>query len=389
MKVATFVSYLPPHTGGIEVVADEQTRALAVAGNNVQVITSACGSSAGMYADGHYTARRIRAWNYFEQRMGAVFPLFTPSLWWYAYQAVKEADVVHAHDAFYLTSWAAAFWAWMLGRPLVVTQHVGIVPHPRKAVMGAQRAVYATTGRFVLRSARRVVVINPLVRNFLLEQDIKEHHIEFLPHGVDTGKFTPASDTERLALRRKYGLPADKLLALFVGRFVPKKGFDTLLALESIDGLELVFAGGSRPAGHNRRDHNFLGAVSREAMPDVCRMCDIFVMPSQNECFPIATREAMAAGLAVITTDDSAYAHYQLDRRHIALIQPTKTNISGSLIRLLRDRDKLKAAKQYSRKFACEHFNQETQLAKLLQVYNAVLVEGSARRDRHPYRLCL
>src|ERR1019366_3795383 len=130
MRIAVFVSYLPPHIGGIEVVAQNQINALSEAGHEVNVVTSACGTKPGLEINGECKIRRVSAWNYFEEKFGAAFPIFSPSLIFYSYKTVKEAEVVHVHDAFYLTSFAAAVWAKILQRPLVMTQHVDEVPHP-------------------------------------------------------------------------------------------------------------------------------------------------------------------------------------------------------------------------------------------------------------------
>ena len=67
MRVAYFVSYLPPHVGGIEIVVQNELKALAIAGYDAIVVTSSCGSRPGMSElDGH-SVQRVPAWNYFRK----------------------------------------------------------------------------------------------------------------------------------------------------------------------------------------------------------------------------------------------------------------------------------------------------------------------------------
>jgi glycosyltransferase involved in cell wall biosynthesis len=381
MKIAIFVSYLPPHVGGIEVVAENQIKALAAKHQEVTVITSACGSKLGLEKYDYYEVRRIAAWNYFEEKMGAVFPLFSPSLMWHSYKAVKNADIVHAHDAFYLTSLSAAFWARVLRKPLIITQHVDMIPHPSPVVNLAQKLVYSTTGRFILHSSSKIIVLNSRVKSFLINKGINESNIRFLPNGLDTAAFSPTTVKQKRLLRKKYNLPQDKILALYVGRFVPKKGFTKLLRIKPIQNLDLVFAGGNRPTGHTRNDHHFLGAVGRPSIPDVFRMCDIFILPSEGEGFPVTVQEAMASGLLIATTDDPAYEPYALHRAHIELIEPTSAGIYHALTRLIARFNERDKTSTYVRNYAIEHFGLEANADKLIDIYEHVLsVKSTAVR---------
>jgi glycosyltransferase involved in cell wall biosynthesis len=369
LNIALFVHYAPPHIGGIEVVAARQARSLAAAGENVTVITSACGAEPGLTGPPEHRVRRIRAWNYFEERWHAVFPVFAPSLIWHSYKAVRKADVVHAHDSFYLTSFAAALWARILRKPLILTQHVDLVPHPNRLIVLIQRISYATTGRFIRRSSREVIVLNSRVADFIAGKGVSRSSIRFLPNGVNAEQFSPATAQEKAALRARYGLPQDKVLALFVGRFVPKKGFEKLFRLSSIDNLELVFVGGSAPQGHVRPDQHFLGVIDPESMPDIYRLCDIFVLPSEGEGFPATAQEAMASGLAVIMTDDPAYDLYQLDRALVKLIDPSVDSVGTALRSVVGDPELREAMAAYSRLYTLKNFELASNVADLTGIY--------------------
>lgn len=373
MKILIVCHYFRPHPGGIEVVVENQAKALAEAGQTVHIVTSACGAKPGAQQLEEYGIRRVPAWNYFEDRMGAVFPIFSPSLLMHTYKGVKCTDVVHAHDAFYLSSLAVAFWTRMLGKPLILTQHVDMVPHPKKVVNFVQKVVYATTGKFIWSSSSKIIVLNSRVRDFLIHKGVDPSKIVFLPNGVDIEAFSPVNQKQKQTMRKKYTLPKDKVLALFVGRFVPKKGFTKLLQLAPIENLDIVFAGGYAPSGHSRPDHHFLGPVSRTDAPDVFRMCDIFILPSEGEGFPVTVQEAMATGLPVVTTDDPAYEMYNFDRKHIILIERTTRYIAKALQTLSCDAPARLRMSRYSRAYATNNIAWNVHIEKLLTMYKELL----------------
>jgi D-inositol-3-phosphate glycosyltransferase len=369
VKIAIFVHYYPPHVGGIEVVAEGQATSLADAGESVTVVTGASAAKAGLTQSGNCSVRRVRAWNYLERRWGAVFPVYAPSLIWHGYRAVRRADIVHVHDSFYLTSLIAAIWTRILRKPLILTQHVDLIPHPNRLVRLAQRLIYSTTGRFILRSSRQIIVLNARVAAFLAARGVDDARITFLPNGVDPEHFCPPSHDEKLALRRRHGLAADKVLALFVGRFVPKKGFEKLFQLRAVENLELVFVGGAGPASQTRPDQHFLGVLGRDRMPDVYKLCDVFILPSEGEGFPLTAQEAMSCGLSVIMTDDPAYEAYQLDRALVQLIEPNVEAITSALQQVSADAELRHAMATYSRLYATKNFCLADNLAALSRIY--------------------
>lgn len=374
MRIVIFVSYMPPHVGGIEVVAQGQAAALAQAGHTVTVVTSACRARAGTFKENGYTIIRIPAWNFFEEKMNAPFPIFSPALLWKSYKAIRAADVVHAHDAFYATSFAAAFWAVILRRPLAVTQHVDLIPHPKFIVRLAQKIIYATTGSFILLTAKKVIYLNSRVSEFLAGMSVKKERLQFLPNGHDMSTFKPVIARQKKVLRKKYGLPEDKMLALFVGRFVPKKGFRTLIELPLISGLDLVFVGGQAPANRAASaNHHFLGVIDHANISDMYKLADVFVLPSQGEGFPVTVQEAMASGLAVITTNDPAYNIYGLKDDQIMLIEPSHANLTNALQTLKNDYSLCQTLAKNASNYAHKFFSKHNNTSKLVALYEEIL----------------
>jgi D-inositol-3-phosphate glycosyltransferase len=383
-RVLLVAHYFPPHVGGIENVVRGEADRLSQAGYEVAVLTTAVGAPAGVDRSvGGYPVVRVPTWNGVERRFGVPFPVVGPSAVHAALPWVRGADVIHCHDLLYVTTWLAALIAAVCRTPLVLTQHVHLVRHPSPAVELVQRLVYATIGRAVIRRARRIAILNGTVRSFLRRLGAPDERMELLPNGVDTDAFRPATAGEKRVLRRRLQLPEDGVLALFVGRFVPKKGYDTVCASAG-RGYSLVLAGGPPPAGaRGRPDVIFTGALPHREVVDLFRACDVFVLPSESEGFPVTVQEAMACGLAVVTSDDPAYDVYQLDRERILLISPTVPAVKSALQRLATDEPLRRSMGRYSVDLARTRFSWSQHICALRRLYGAALV-GPERgaRDR-------
>lgn len=372
MKILIGIHYFPPHVGGMEIVAKTQAQKLAASGHDVTVLTSATSSSAGTHREDGYTLNRLGVWNFFEQRMGVPFPVFGPSLLSKAYSQVKSTDVVHLHDVFYQTSWVLAFWAWALHKPLVVTQHVDMIPHPNAFVRFVQWAVYKTMGKFVFATCRRVAVLNTNVRNFLLNLGVDEQKILFMPNGVDSSVFYPNPSLNIETIRRKYRLPLSTPVALFVGRFVPKKGYQKLIEAQSEE-YHIAFAGGTKPTDLPLSDSlTFLGSLTPKELAELYNAVDMFVLPSEGEGFPLTVQEAMASKLPVVISDNPGYDIYGFDTKLFKLIQPTVATIRSTLSELAHNDGLRKSMAEYSHNYATERFSWDKNIASLAAVYEEV-----------------
>jgi D-inositol-3-phosphate glycosyltransferase len=367
MKITIVSSYYPPHLGGLEIVAHYQAKLLAATGNVVTVITSKTDSDRSHYVEDGVEVVRIPALN-ISERWGAPFPIFSPSLLWALSRSIKHADIVHVHDAFYMSSFFAALCARWYKKPLVLTQHVAMIAHPSKAVMAIQKIVYATSGNVIFRISTIVIAFNDRVKEFLLAQGVPERKIMALYNGVDSELFHPVSIEEKDALRAKLGLSTTKKIILFVGRFVPKKGFSKVLAARSKE-YQIVFAGGDAPSESNE-EVVFLGKLSQSMLAEVYQAADIFVLPSEGEGFPLSVQEAMATGLPIITSDDYGYGRYNFDREKMVFIdKPTETSVREAIKELLDNDARLSAMSSYSEEYALTHFKWSFVISQLEKIY--------------------
>ena len=142
--------------------------------------------------------------------------------------------------------------------------------------------------------------------------------VHAISNGVDTNRFHPDPETDRVGVRRKYNLAPERTLFLYVGRLDGEKRLDTLLdavALLTRTDFLLAIAGHGRYEQSLRRHMQslglegrvvFIGFVDSEDLPSLYNSADIFVMPSPEELQSIATLEAMACGKPILAADARA-----------------------------------------------------------------------------------
>jgi D-inositol-3-phosphate glycosyltransferase len=371
-RVLLVCHYYAPHIGGIESVVQAEAERLTALGHEVTVLTSADRSSTRV--EGGVRVVRVAAWNGLEHRAGVPFPLFSPRLLAQAIRLTRRTDIVHVHDCFYLSSWCAGIAALLFRKPLVLSQHVAMVQHPSALVSAAQKTVYGTIGRLLLRRARKVFVINEYVGRFVAGLGAQRHKTVVLSNGVDAEFYRPAADpAERELLRKEYGLPLDRPLALFVGRLVPKKGIDIALAARTSEFDLVVVGSGDAAMLDGVPGVHHLGSRPPRHVAEIFRACDLFVLPTTGEIFPLVVKEAMSSALPVVTTDEPDYAALGVDRLGMALVSRDAAAVGAAVRRIVGDERAAARMGEYSRSYARAQFSWDEHLDLLRANYRAAL----------------
>jgi glycosyltransferase involved in cell wall biosynthesis len=185
--------------------------------------------------------------------------------------------------------------------------------------------------RRVLLRARHLVTWCEWARNSLVhDYAIPAERVTVIHPGVDQELFRP----------RQHRRPGPPRL-LFVGGDFPRKGgLDLLEALEGLAGpLEAQLVTGTREGPGDPRARMYRGLQPQsEALVELYRQADLFILPSRGDCFPQAVAEAMACGLPVVATDSGAISEMVREGHNGHLVAPrAPTELRAAIAHLLGD----------------------------------------------------
>jgi glycosyltransferase involved in cell wall biosynthesis len=301
LRVVLVTHYYPAHRGGVERIAGLLAERLA---DRLDVTWHASDCDP---PPAHIRSVPAPSWNIAERRLGVPYPVWSPGAVRRLGQSIRAADLVHLHDCLYLPNILAYIGARLAGKPVLVTQHVGEVPYRNPLLRAAVRIANRIFGRLILGGACRVVFESATVQRYF------ERFVRFraapvlIPNGVDTAHFKPAEN--RAALRVQLGVPADRPLLLFIGRFVEKKGLPVLEELTArLPQAHWLFAGWGPldPSRWARANVTVVHSPEPTAIAPLYQAADLFVLPSVGEGIPLALQEAMACGTPALVGDETA-----------------------------------------------------------------------------------
>jgi glycosyltransferase involved in cell wall biosynthesis len=320
MRLLIVSAYFDSHRGGIEIVAGRLAEEFRRAGHAVTWLASDAAYAGPANEEG---ARRVpvTAFNGMEDRLGLPFPIPGRESLRTIRREVAQADVVILHDCVYPTNVAAFLAARWFGKPVVVTQHIGAVPYRSPLLRGLMKLVTRLVTRPMLAAADQVVFISNITAEAFAGIRYRVPP-RLIFNGVDTDLFRPATDAdERVALRAQFGLPSDRPVALFVGRFVEKKGLHILREAARL-GSDVVWVfvgwGPLDPRGWGLPNVSVHSGLAATRLAALYRTSDAFVLPSTGEGFPAVVQEALASGVPVVCGAETARA----DERLAGLVQP-------------------------------------------------------------------
>ncbi len=315
-RILVVTHFFPTHGGGIEIVAGQLITHLLQADSDLKIEWFASNTDASPPQTRGFKARAMPTWNALEARLGVPCPLWSPFHLLHLWRAVGRCDVAHLHDFAYFGNVCAAIFCRLRSKKYVVTQHIGVVPFQRAWMRWTLEKLNRTIGKWMLNGAAEVVFVSDEVRRYFA-RILGEKTTHLVPNGVKSEMFSPLDENERHDLRarlcQELGWSDRASIALFVGRFVEKKGVPLILELVrkcSEIGWVLAGHGTLEPGSEARKQPNLRVLKGRRGaeIADLMRAADLLVLPSQGEGFPLVVQEALACGTPVLVEESLAKA---------------------------------------------------------------------------------
>lgn len=216
-------------------------------------------------------------------------------------RAPTEVDWVSSLEPFSLTTGQAARFAREHRRRLAVLMWHNFKETPLYRLPGYRNAWLAS------RRADFFLCLIEASRRHILEMGVEPERVDCVLPGIDTSVFTPPP------------VPVEEPVVAFISPLRNNKGLDrVLLAFEkvvtAVPDARLVIAGTGEDeqmardaARRDPRHIDYLGGLDQRGVADLMRRSAVFVTAPRatrmwNEQFGLVYLEAMASGMAVVTT---------------------------------------------------------------------------------------
>ena len=207
------------------------------------------------------------------------------------------------------------------------------------------------------------IAISKMVRAHMKEfYDVDDSKIHLIYNGIDTTRFSPATDEHRHRAREEFSLPLDKVIFSIVAHNFKLKGIreliETLVEVKKqrSDFLAIVVGNGKKKSFVKYAKKmgvadqiQFLGAVSNPER--IYTASDVYVQPTWYVPCSLVVLEALAAGLPVITSSFNGAGEFiEQGKDGYVISRPdSKEEFTAALLELF-DAEKRKAIGLAARK---------------------------------------
>lgn len=323
MRIGLLFDHWDPARGGAEAATAALVRHLITAGHEVHVF----GLTVGEYAAGEFHALEVRSRRrgelereLAERSLDAADSLGCDRT--LAIRHTPRVDVYWPHGGTHVETLAARRRARARG---LVGKARNLLPQ------GARHAEFlALEAELLAGGAGRVWCVSEMIC-----EELAFHYpdstvpTEVHANGVDPDRFHPSlRDERRERVLRDLGLAADRPVLLFLGGNWELKGFRVLLqALPALQGAWQCLAVGRdtawasvQVAAAGLRERVRL--IERREPRDLYAVADLLVQPTYRDPCSLATLEALASGVPIVTTTANGAAEALRDDYAGSVVSP-------------------------------------------------------------------
>jgi len=210
---------------------------------------------------------------------------------------------------------------------------------------------------------------------------VDEKKIRVVPNGVDTQRFKPTEDCEKI--RDVIGGNSEHII-LFVGNLIPRKGLYLLIQaakqiIKENKKTKFVVVGDGPLKSHlisYSREQGvadkfvFLGYVPEEMLHRLYNCADIFASPSIQEGQGITLLEAQATAKPVVAFNVTAINEVVKNKETGLLVKPDNHELANAILTLLSNESLREKLGSSGREFVSQNFSWDICAKNMFQVYS-------------------
>jgi glycosyltransferase involved in cell wall biosynthesis len=321
----------------------------------------------------------------------------------------KENNITYPliHTNYWLSSWVGMQLKKIQGSKQVHTYHsLGAVKYNTVKTIPLIASTRLAVEKEVLETAERIVATSPQEKEHMRSLVSTKGHIDIIPCGTDVQQF---GCIDRQAARKQLGFGSEDKIVLYVGRFDPRKGIETLVRavarsqFRNHPNIKLIIGGGSVPGQSDGLERERIeeiiaelgmqdittlpGRLSQEILPSYYAAADVCVVPSHYEPFGLVAIEAMASYTPVVASNVGGLQFTVIPEETGLLAPPQDVDAFANAIdRILNNpqwRDKLG---QNGRKRVESKFSWDGVATQLADLYTEIL-HSTAVEEKQPLLL--
>jgi D-inositol-3-phosphate glycosyltransferase len=330
-----------------------------------------------------YMPEFLASFKAFQTKEGVIYPLVHSNYWMSAWiglqlKASQGAQLIHTYH-----SLGAVKYQSVLTQPDIVNTRLLVE-------------------KDILEQSDCVVATSPQEMQHLRSLVSTQGTIEIIPCGTDTSNFKRIS---RSQARGKLAISLRDQVILYVGRFDPRKGIETLVRavakLRSEDPeapIRLMIVGGSEPGQSDGLERLriegiveelgiqdctvFAGRVGHDQLPLFYTAADVCVIPSHYEPFGLVAIEAMACGTPVVASDVGGLKFTVIPEETGLLVPPEDVDgFAGAIDRLLSNSVWTQKVRRKAALRVQENFSWEGVAIQLSDLYRRSLAQSIAQPE--------
>jgi glycosyltransferase involved in cell wall biosynthesis len=238
-----------------------------------------------------------------------------------------------------------------------------------------------------------VLSVNKALVDFMVTKvGADPKYVHYVPCPVDVERFRPIND--KSMLRKKYGLPQDRPIIVYVGSLNSARGIIELIeSFKSVlskipDALFYI----SYPQHQTELEYetevfrkirtldlqkNIITAGPSPNIEEIYNLADVMVLPFNRPYWvdpPLVVLEAMSCGAPMITNDVGAIGEIAKDNRNALIVNPGDINsMSEAIADLVNDKTKAQRIGKNARETISQNNSYEIVGTNLLKIYRSLV----------------